>query len=134
MTEMKTQFRYEADMPDFWRLVDSINWAKRDSADIVKKDLMKQLSPTAAQKYHRILYDMAQHLCSKFIEYAADNKEKYNAADAYFAACNVVGGGKSNYYEFDKEIKYLASELENLNMDCCFAHAIPTEDDYFYAD
>ena len=132
-SNLKTQFKHEADMPDFWRLVDSINWPERDSAEIVRQDLMKQLTPSAALKYHRILYELAQHLCAKFIEYAIENKEKYNAADAYFAACNVVGGGRLNYQEFDKEIKYLASEIENLDMECCFAQAIPTEDQYFYA-
>ena len=130
---LKLTFKYEDAMPDFWRLVESINWPERDSAEVVRQDLMKQLSPNMAQKYNEIVYELAQHLCSKYTDYVQSQGTKCNVADSYFAACNVVGGGKLNYQEFDKEIKYLASEVENLNMECCFAHAIPTEDHYYYA-
>lgn len=129
----KTQFNYASDMPDFWRLIEGINWSEKNSPEVVREDLMKQLSPSLAQRYSKILYELAQHLCSKYVQYVEDQGERCNTADTYFAACNVVGGGKLNYEEFDKNIKYLASELESLDMDRCFARAIPTEDHYYYA-
>ena len=125
----------KAKVEEFWRMVDSIKWEDGRNAESIKLDLMKIVSPTAAETNKRIAFFYALHLVDLFKTWQRNigDEQRYDIVDLEFAASNVVGGGKFNYDQFITEPRYLASELQCVSVDDNFIKCLPSDDDYYYA-
>lgn len=125
----------KAKVEEFWRMVDSINWEEGRNAESVKSDLMKIVSPTAAETNKRIAFFYALHLVDLFKIWHrnAEDDQQFDIVYLEFAASNVVGGGKFNYDQFLIEPKFLANEVQSVSVDDNFSKCLPSDDDYYFA-
>ena len=119
---------------EFWRMVEGVKWEEGRSAETVKLDLMKIMTPSCAETNKRIAYFYALHLVDSFKrwQHTMGDEEKYDMIDLEFAASNAIGGGKFNYDQFITSPQYLAAEVSNVSIDDNFMKCLPTDDDYYY--
>jgi hypothetical protein len=109
---------------EFWNFVEKINFdSSVADAESIKLTLLKQISPTAAERYKDICDDLAHALRNK-----AGQK---NVPIVLYVAYDAVAQGRDFYDVCVQKPATLSVQASQSNALNHFGNIFPTEDDYY---
>jgi hypothetical protein len=109
---------------EFWNFVEKINFdSSVADAESIKLALLKQISPTAAEKYRDICDDLAHDLRS--------NANTKNVSIVLYVAYDTIAQGRDFYDVCMKKPATLAVQTTQSSAMNHFGNIFPTEDDYY---
>lgn len=118
---------------EFWRTIDSINWADRQDSVGIREDLIISMSPREAQRLKSIATFYIINLVSEFKTWqtTVGDTQTYDLFVLEALASNIIGGGRLNYDEFYKHPKYMKVEYANADISNSFLLSLPSDDNYY---
>ena len=109
---------------EFWNFVEKINFnSSVADAESIKLALLKQISPTAAERYKDVCNDFAYELCSK--------AKIKNIPIMMYTAYDAIAQGREFYDVCVQKPATLAVQTTQSSALNHFGNIFPTEDDYY---
>ena len=111
---------------EFWNFVEKINFdSSVADAESIKHALLKQISPTAAERYRDICNDYAYELCSK--------AKSSNIPIMMYTAYDTIAKGRDFFDVCAQKPTTFTVQTTQSSALNHFGNIFPTEDDYYGA-